>query len=83
MLPRVFSVMVTQRRSGFESRNIRFEGPSSNMYHRGTIALCSTEADYVATTEGVRDALWLPTLLAELGFRVSGRPEPPSFIFVT
>jgi hypothetical protein len=31
MLPRVFSVMVTQRRSGFESRNIRFEGPSSNM----------------------------------------------------
>jgi hypothetical protein len=31
MLPRVFSVMVTQRRSGFESRNIRFEGPSSYM----------------------------------------------------
>jgi hypothetical protein len=31
MLPRVFSVTVTQRRSGFESRNIRFEGPSSNM----------------------------------------------------
>jgi hypothetical protein len=31
MLPGVISVMVTQRRSGFESRNIRFEGPSSNM----------------------------------------------------
>jgi hypothetical protein len=33
MLPRVFSVTITLRKSGFESRNIRFVGPSSNMQH--------------------------------------------------
>jgi hypothetical protein len=38
------------------------------------------DAIYVAATEAVRDALWLRSLLAELGF---SRPKPPSFISVS
>ena len=39
-----------------------------------TVALLSTEAEYVATTEAGKEALWVARFLAFLGFRLPSQP---------
>lgn len=46
------------------------EGPISWASKRqSTVALSSTEAEYMALTQAAKEAIWLRRLLAELGFR--------------
>ena len=39
-----------------------------------TVALSSTEAEYMATTEARKKALWIAQFLATLGYRLPGHP---------
>ena len=39
---------------------------------QATVALSSTEAEYMALTDGVKEALWLRKLLLEIGIGVKG-----------
>ncbi len=41
---------------------------------QSTVALLSTEAEYMATTEAGKKALWVASLLACLGFRLPSQP---------
>jgi hypothetical protein len=51
MLPRVFSVMVTQRRSGFESRNIRFEGQHSHDGVEGVVTTRTADHSHLHSSD--------------------------------
>ncbi len=41
---------------------------------QATVALSSTEVDYMATTEAGKEALWIGQFLAALGYRLPGQP---------
>ena len=41
-------------------------------YLQATVALSTTEAEYMAVAEGVKESLWLRGLLDDLGFRQEG-----------
>ncbi len=41
---------------------------------QNTVALLSTEAEYMATTEAEKEALWVARFLACLGFRLPSQP---------
>ena len=44
-------------------------GVSWNSKKQSTVALLSTEAEYMALTQGIKEALWLQALLLDLGAR--------------
>ncbi len=50
-------------------------GPVSHQSkQQATDALSSTEAEYMATTEAIKEALWIGQFLAALGYRLPGQP---------
>ena len=50
-------------------------GPVSHQSkQQATVALSSTEAEYMATTEAGKEALWIARFLAALGYRLPGHP---------
>ena len=50
-------------------------GPVSHQSkQQATVALSSTEAEYMATTEAGKEALWIGRFLAALGYRLPGQP---------
>ncbi len=50
-------------------------GPVSHQSkQQATVALSSTEAEYMATTEAGKEALWIARFLAALGYRLLGHP---------
>ena len=50
-------------------------GPVSHQSkQQATVALSSTEAEYMATTEAGKEALWIGQFLAALGYRLPGQP---------
>ena len=50
-------------------------GPVSHQSkQQSTVALSSTEAEYMATTEAGKEALWVARFLASLGYRLPSQP---------
>ena len=50
-------------------------GPVSHQSkQQATVGLSSTEAEYIATTEAGKEALWIAWFLAALGYRLPGYP---------
>lgn len=41
---------------------------------QATVALSSTEAEYMATIEAGKEALWIALFLAALGYRLPSQP---------
>lgn len=49
-------------------------GPVSHQSkQKATVTLCSTKAEYMATTKAEKEALWIAQFFAALGYRLPGQ----------